>query len=94
MNRSAITNFKRPRKQLSDLLDRLSDLINTLRHGLNDHMDKAARRGARLAVEETVVARMSDPTLRVRLHSVTAPEPTVQPSGEPIVPQKNPCFWS
>jgi hypothetical protein len=90
MNTTTMTNDKRPRKQLSDQLDRLDELLDTLGNGLNDAVAEAAREGTRLAVKDAVVEMMTDPTLRARLHQATAPEP----AAEPTRPQKKAGFWS
>jgi hypothetical protein len=74
------TNGK-PRKQLSDQLDRLDGILDTLAEGLNGAVADAAREGTRLAVKDAIVEIMTNPELRA-LNSPAAPTPS--PRSESI----------
>lgn len=72
MSLTATTNG-RPRKQLSDQLDRLDAILDGLADALNESVAEAAKSGVRDAVREAVVQMMTDSTLRTALHEATAP---------------------
>lgn len=83
MNATTITNNKPQRKQLSDQLDRLDDILDALSEGLNGAVADAAREGTRLAIKDAIIEIMTDPTLRARLHETTALEPAPEPARKP-----------
>jgi hypothetical protein len=89
MNSATISNAKPPRKQLSDQLDRLDNILDVLGDGLNAAVADAAREGTRLAVRDAIVEMMTDPTLRSKLHNATAPETP----AEPVHANNKPGFW-
>lgn len=74
----------KPRKQLSDQLDRLDEIIDVLGDGLNDAVVTALRNGARQAVKEALVEVVTHPEFLSALHSAVAAPPT---------PSK-PTIWS
>jgi hypothetical protein len=87
------TNGK-PRKQLSDQLDRLDGIIDALAEGLNQAVADAAREGTRLAVKDAIVEIMTNPELRAMLAThlpapVTAPAPVAPAAPVP----KKPGAW-
>ncbi|CAN5597037.1 hypothetical protein BH11PLA2_BH11PLA2_45740 [soil metagenome] len=59
----------RPRKQLSDQLDRLDEVINGLEEFLPQAMADAARDGIRQAFRDVVAEVMTDPTVLERLRT-------------------------
>jgi hypothetical protein len=89
MSTTTLSNAKPPRKQLSDQLDRLDSILDGLGDGLSGAVADAAREGTRLAVKDAIVEIMTDPTLRSKLHSATAPDP-----AEPAKADKRPGFWT
>jgi hypothetical protein len=66
MSATTAANGK-PRKQLSDQLDRLDGIIDALAEGLNQAVADAAREGTRLAVKDAIVEIMTNPELRAML---------------------------
>jgi hypothetical protein len=60
---SATTTNGKPRKQLSDQLDRLDGIIDALADGLNQAVIDAAREGTRLAVKDAIVEIMTTCTI-------------------------------
>ena len=82
MTTATATNSRPPRKQLSDQLDRLDAILDTLSEALNGAVADAARDGTRLALKDAIVEIMTDPTLRAKLHHASAPEqPTAEKPG-------------
>src|SRR6476619_7557448 len=82
---TAVTNGK-PRKQLSDQLDRLEEqlqrhdqVLDALSEGLNGAVADAAREGTRTAVKDAVIELLTDPGLRTALHAATAPLAEARP---------------
>jgi hypothetical protein len=90
MTHVSVANREAPRKQLSDQLDRLDVILDTLSEGLNQAVAEAAREGTRLAVRDTVIEIMTDPTLRAQLQGTSA----FAPSAEPAPPVKKSGFWA
>jgi hypothetical protein len=74
MTMQSVQNNRPPRKQLSDLIDRLDGILDCLSEALNGAVADAAREGTRLALKDAVVEIMTDPTLRAKLHQATMPE--------------------
>ena len=79
MNATMVTNGK-PRKQLSDQLDRLDEqlarqdsILDALAEGLNQAVADAARTGVKEAVQAAVVEMLTSAELRAALHEATAP---------------------
>src|SRR6266487_4294209 len=81
---TTIINGK-PRKQLSDQLDRLDGIIDALAEGLNGAVADAAREGTRLVVKDAIVEILTNPELRALLASAQ-PQPAPQP--------KKPGLWN
>jgi hypothetical protein len=84
---SATVMNGKPRKQLSDelnrleaQLDRADQVLDALAEGLNAAVKDAATEGTRLAVKDAVVEILTDPALRAALHQATAPpaKPTAE----------------
>jgi hypothetical protein len=67
----------KPRKQLSDQLDRLDEIIDVLGDGLNDAVVSAMRNGARQAVKEALVEVLTHPEFLSVLHSAGVAPPTL-----------------
>jgi hypothetical protein len=77
----------RPRRQLSDQLDRLDAqmeradaILDALAEGLNGAVADATREGTRVAVKDAVIELLVDPELRAALHKATAPPAAARPS--------------
>jgi hypothetical protein len=86
MSTATVTNGK-PRKQLSDQLDRLDEqldkqdaIIDALSEGLNGAVADAAREGVKEAVKAAVIEMLTDPELRTALHKATAPAAADKPT--------------
>ena len=84
---ATMTNGK-PRKQLSDQLDRLDEqlqrhdaILDALAEGLNGAVADATKEGTRLAVKDAVIELLTDPALRAALHRATAPAGEPKPSA-------------
>jgi hypothetical protein len=96
MSTSTATNGK-PRKQLSDQLDRLDGIIDALAEGLNGAVADAAREGTRLAVKDAIIEIMTNPDLRAllspQLPHPAASTPPAAPAAAPPPPPK-PGLWS
>jgi hypothetical protein len=83
---ATMTNGK-PRKQLSDQLDRLDEqlarqdaVIDALADGLNQAVGDAAKAGVREAVQAAVVELLTNIELRAALHKATAPPVATRPT--------------
>ncbi|CAN5346316.1 hypothetical protein BH11PLA2_BH11PLA2_52340 [soil metagenome] len=76
----------RPRKQLSDQLDRLDEVINGLEEFLPQAMADAARDGIRQAFRDVVSELITDPTTLDRIRNAIVPNavPSVVPA-EPAI---------
>jgi hypothetical protein len=85
MTTASVLNGK-PRKQLSEQLDRFDALLDGLSDGLSEAVADAARAGTRLAVKDAIVEILTDPTLRTQLHQATAPSP--------LPAESKPSFWA
>jgi hypothetical protein len=93
MSATTVNNGK-PRKQLSDQLDRLDGIIDALAEGLNGAVADAAREGTRLAVKDAIVEILSNPELRALLAPQPAPAAPA-PTPVPAAPEpKTPGLWS
>lgn len=86
MSTAILTNGK-PRKQLSDQLDRLDEqldkqnaIIDALSEGLNGAVADAAKEGVKEAVKSAVIEMLTDAELRIALHRATAPAPAAKPT--------------
>jgi hypothetical protein len=76
---TATPNAKPLLKKLSDQLDRLNSVLDRLGDALNQAVANAAREGTRLAVKDSIVDIMTDPTLRTKAHQATTQETPVKP---------------
>ena len=92
MSPPATTNG-RPRKQLSDQLDRLDTIIDALAEGLPGAVADACREGARAAMKDAIIEIVTNPELRALLAPATpaqtdaaAPPPAPEPAPGPEVP--------
>ncbi len=90
---STMANGK-PRKQLSDQLDRLDSIIDVLAEGLPGAVTDACREGARAAVKDAIIEIVSNPELRALIAPQqpvpVAPAPTPASPPEP----EKPGIWS
>jgi hypothetical protein len=74
----------KPRKQLSDQLDRLDEIINGLGECLPEAVADATRDGVRLAFRDVVAELVTDPTILERLRTALEPEIV------PVAPEPSP----
>ena len=81
---SATMTNGRPRKQLSEQLDRLDLILDCLADGLNQAVADAAREGTRLAVKDAILEILTNPELRAAVRD--AAPPPAAPAG--------PNFWA
>jgi hypothetical protein len=88
MSATATAANGRPRKQLSDQLDRLDTIIDCLAEALPAAVADACKEGARAAVKDAIVEIVSNPELRARV----APQPA--PVAEASAPEpETPSLW-
>jgi hypothetical protein len=80
MTTASISNDRPQRKQLSDEIDRLDQILDGLSEGINGAVADAAREGVREAVKGAIIELLTDATLRARLHEATAPERPAAPA--------------
>ena len=92
MSATATVNGK-PRKQLSDQLDRLDRIIDALGDALPEAVTDACRDGAKQAVKDAIIEIMTNPELRGLLASTSQPPPIPLPPPQDPAPPK-PSFWS
>jgi hypothetical protein len=90
---ATMTNGK-PRKQLSDQLDRLDSIIDVLAEGLPGAVTDACREGAQAAVKSAILEVLTNPELRA-LIAPQQPAP-VAPPPTPVCPPEpeKPSLWS
>jgi hypothetical protein len=90
---TTVSNGK-PRKQLSDQLDRMDGILDALAEGLPGAVTDACREGARQAVKDAIIEIVTNPELRALLGPAqpvpVAPVPAPEPAPEP----KKPGLWS
>jgi hypothetical protein len=86
----------RPRKQLSDQLDRLDSIIDGLCDGLPQAVAAAAKEGTRAAVKDAILEILTNPELRAMLQGLTpAPTPAVAPEANLVEDAASkPGLWS
>ena len=92
MSATATVNGK-PRKQLSDQLDRLDRIIDALGDALPEAVTDACRDGAKQAVKEAIIEIMTNPELRGLLASTNQSTPIPLPPPQEPAPAR-PSFWS
>jgi hypothetical protein len=84
---TTIPNGRPQRKQLSDQLDRLDGIIDTLAEGLNKAVSDAAREGSREAVKEILTELLTNPDvltlIRSTVGSMFPPPPPMRESEVP-----------
>lgn len=91
MSATATTNG-RPRKQLSEQLDRMDSIVDALAEALPEAVTDAVREGARQAVREVLAEVLTNPDLRALISGVTAarvappPPPTAPDEYAPATP--------
>jgi hypothetical protein len=94
MTAASSTNGKTPtRKQLSDQLDRLDSIIDTLAVGLNQAVTDACREGARAAVREILLELISNPDLLAAVRATATPTSPTPDETLPPAPPAAPSFW-
>jgi hypothetical protein len=91
---TTVTNGK-PRKQLSDQLDRLDSILDAIAEGLPGAVTDACREGARQAVKDAIIEVLTNPELR----ALIAPRPEAIPTEVPIPPAlppepPKPSLWN
>ena len=84
------TNGRPQRKLLSEELDRLDSIIDSLAEGLPEAVAAAAREGTRAAVKDAIVEIVSNPELRALLQMPTAPNTPAASEPNPA----RPSIWS
>lgn len=93
---TTVTNGK-PRKQLSDQLDRMDGILDALAEGLPGAVTDACREGARQAVKDAIIEVLTNPELRAliapRPEPVPAEVPAPSPPALPPEPPK-PSLWN
>jgi hypothetical protein len=86
------------RKQLSEQLDRLDNVIDGLVTGLPEAVTDAVRDGARAAIKDALIEIITNPELRALLVPVAPamPIPTPMPAAPTAPPPepKRPSLWS
>src|SRR5437870_3255895 len=75
------TENGKPRRQLSDQLDRLDGIIDALADNLNEAVADAARVGTKSAVKEILLEVLTDPTVLDLVRTVTSPPGPASDSG-------------
>jgi len=87
-----ISNGRPQRKQLSDQLDRLDSIIDTLAEGLNSAVADAAREGSRQAVKEIVTELLTNPDILAMIRSAAVGSiPAPMKSSESMPPVESPA---
>jgi hypothetical protein len=92
LSATATANGK-PRKQLSDQLDRLDRIIDALGDALPEAVTDACKDGAKQAVKEAIIEIMTNPELRGLLATTSLPAPIPLPPPQEVAPVR-PSFWS
>ncbi len=96
MTATATTNG-RPRKQLSDQLDRMDTIIDALAEALPEAVADATREGARQAVRDVVLELLANPDLRAMIAGIAPAAPPATPDGHAVPPRVShpaaPSVW-
>jgi hypothetical protein len=82
MTITASRNGTPQRKQLSDQLDRLDGIIDTLADGLTEAVSEAVKAGTTAALQQVLLDIVNNPTTRNLLRQTLAPEATPTPTAE------------
>ena len=85
---ATMTANGKPRKQLSDQLDRLDAIIDALGEALPEAVTDAARAGSRQAVLDAITEVLTSPELKGFMQSM--PPPNVTNPVEPVTPKPGP----
>ena len=90
MSTTTLSNGRPQRKQLSDQLDRLDNIIDALADGLNEAVATAAREGTRSAVKEILTELLTNPDILAMIRAASGPlntasVPVSQEPGSPII---------
>ena len=85
----------KPRKQLSDQLDRMDEILDVLGEGLTGAVVDAMKAGTALAVKQALVEILTNPELLATIRGVLPPAivTEVAESGLPSAPAR-PSLWS
>ncbi|MFO0806444.1 MAG: hypothetical protein U0791_25345 [Gemmataceae bacterium] len=90
---AAAVNGRPQRKLLSEELDRLDSIIDSLAEGLPVAVAAAAREGTRAAMKDAIIEIIANPELRALLQGGNpAPIPAAAPVAETAVP--HPSLWA
>ena len=93
MTATATTNGRPQRKQLSDQLDRLDEIIEALSVRLTETVADATREGTRLAVRDVILELMTNADLRAMIPGMAVAPPAAPPAApaferpEPAAPR-------
>src|SRR3954466_12236127 len=86
---ATVPNGKPQRKQLSDELDRLDNIIEGLANGLPEAVAEACKEGARQAIRDALIEVLTNPELRGLLAKVS-----VAPTNTSTPASSKPSLWS
>ena len=78
-------NGRPPRKQLSDQLNRLDGILDTLADGLPEAVGDAVRTGTQAALQQLLIETLTNPETLALLRSALAPPVAAQPLREVAV---------
>src|SRR5262245_3359365 len=78
-------NTTRPRKNLSDQIDRLDSILDGLSEGLNEAVATAVKDAVTSGVQQAVVEVLTNPELQHLLHPPAPPAPA-RPAHAPTPP--------
>src|SRR6187200_1474253 len=87
------TNGK-PRKQLSDQLDRLDGILDAIAEGLPGAVTDACREGARAAVKDAIIEIVTNPELRALLAPAQTAPAAVVAAPELATEPPSPGPWA
>jgi hypothetical protein len=90
MTITASRNGTPQRKQLSDQLDRLDGIIDTLADGLTEAVSEAVKAGTTAALQQVLLEIVNNPTTRELLRQTLAPEATPTPTAETVAASEAP----
>ena len=78
-------NGRPPRKQLSDQLNRLDGILDTLADGLPEAVGDAVRTGTQAALQQLLIETLTNPDTLALLRAALAPSVAAQPLREVVV---------